>query len=251
MKYDINHEFVSISSQNATNRIILIHGWGADADDLLSFGRDIKEKADLDFEVISLRAPGFHPSGRGREWYGLYPHDWKGAEDAAYKLLNSLRKLDTKRIPLRKTILLGFSQGAAMAIDAGCKLDLGLIVACSGYPHPNWVPCKKCPPIIVSHGLMDDVVPSSASRAIYEKVIRISSQFCELIEFNGFHQLDPNLVDILSSKISTIFKQKRIHILQSLPNHQQCSTFKYFSPIPSTTTFREGNKMIFFILGTK
>ena len=43
MKYDIDHEFVSISSQTANHRIILIHGWGADADDLLSVGKHIKE----------------------------------------------------------------------------------------------------------------------------------------------------------------------------------------------------------------
>ena len=41
MKYDINHEFVSISSQTATHRIILIHGWGADADDLITLGTEI------------------------------------------------------------------------------------------------------------------------------------------------------------------------------------------------------------------
>ena len=205
MKYQINHEFVSISSQTATHRIILIHGWGADADDLLPLGRDIKEKIDCNFEVISLRAPGFHPSGSGRQWYGLYPHDWERAEDESNNLLKSLKKFDTEEIPLKKTILLGFSQGAAMAIDAGCKLDIGLIVSCSGYPHPNWLPGGKCPPMILSHGLMDDVVPIAASRAIYEKVKSKSSQFCKLIEFDGYHQIDTNLIDVISSKMNNIF----------------------------------------------
>ena len=86
MKYAINHEFVSISSQTATHRIILIHRWGADADDLLTFGKEIAYKINFDFEVISLRAPGLHPSGQGRQWYGLYPHDWNGAEVEVNKL---------------------------------------------------------------------------------------------------------------------------------------------------------------------
>ena len=205
MKYDIDHEFVSISSQTATHRIILIHGWGADADDLLTIGKEIKEKLNLDFEVISLRAPGLHPSGQGRQWYGLYPHDWKGAEVEVNKLLGTLKKFDTAQISLRKTILLGFSQGAAMAIDAGFKLNLGLIVACSGYPHPTWAPGEKCPPFIISHGLFDDVVPIDASRIIYERVKSKSSEFCELLEFNGFHQIDSNLIDFISSKMSNIF----------------------------------------------
>ena len=205
MKYDINHEFVSISSQTATHRIILMHGWGADSDDILTFGKEMTEKINLDFEVISLRAPGLHPSGQGRQWYGLYPHDWNGAEVEVNKLLVTLKKFDTNQIPLKKTILLGFSQGAAMAIDAGFKLKFGLIVACSGYPHPKWVPGEKCPPLIISHGLLDDVVPIDASRIIYEKVKSRTSKFCELIEFDGYLQIDLNLIDFISSKISNIF----------------------------------------------
>ncbi len=205
MKYDINHEFVSISSQTATHRLILLHGWGADADDLLTLGKEINEKINLDCELISLRAPSLHPSGQGRQWYGLYPHDWDGAEIEVNKLLVTLKKLDTDQIPLRKTILLGFSQGAAMAIDAGFELNLGLIISCSGYPHPTWIPGEQCPPLIVSHGLFDDVVPIEASRIIYEKVTSKSSRFCELIEFDGFHQIDSNLIDIIKSKISDIF----------------------------------------------
>ena len=205
MKYEINHEFVSISSQSATHRIILIHGWGADADDLLTLGKEIAEKINFDFEIISLRAPGIHPSGEGRQWYSLYPHDWNDAEVQVNELVVSLKKFDTEQISLNKTILLGFSQGAAMAIDAGFKLNLGLIVACSGYPHPNWLPGKKNPPLIISHGKFDDVVPIEASRIIYEKVKSKTTKFCQLIEFDGFHQIDSNLIDVISSKINNIF----------------------------------------------
>ncbi len=205
MKYDINHEFVSITSQTATHRIILIHGWGADSDDLLTIGEKIAEKINFNFEVISLRAPGLHPSGQGRQWYRLYPHDWAGAETEVNKLLGTFKKFDTDQIALRKTILLGFSQGAAMAIDAGFKLNFGLIVACSGYPHPGWIPGGECPPLILSHGLFDEVVPIDASRIIYEKVKSKSSKFCELLEFDGSHQIDSNLINFISSNISNIF----------------------------------------------
>jgi len=205
MKYDINHEFVSISSQTATHRIILMHGWGADSDDLLMFGKEITEQINFDFEIISLRAPGLHPSGQGRQWYGLYPHDWNGAEVEVNNLLGTLKTFDTDQISLRKTILLGFSQGAAMAIDAGFKLNFGLIVACSGYPHPNWVPGEKCPPLIISHGLLDDVVPIDSSRIIYQKVKSKSTKFCELLEFDGFHQIDSNLISFISSNMGNIF----------------------------------------------
>ena len=205
MKYDINHEFVSISSQTAKHRIILIHGWGADADDLLSIGKAIIETTKVDFEVLSLRGPILHPNNTGRQWYNLYPPDWNEAENEVSKLRVSLEKLDTFNIPLKKTILLGFSQGAAMAIDAGCQLDLGLIISCSGYPHPNWKPEFNCPPVLISHGSMDDVVPISASKNIYQKIKFISNNFCFLNEFEGYHQIDPNFMNFVNLKIKELF----------------------------------------------
>ena len=84
-------------------------------------------------------------------------------------------------------------------------MNLGLVVSCSGYPHPNWQPGEKSPPLIVSHGLLDDVVPVRASRIIYEKVKSNSSKLCELIEFDGTHHIDTNLINFLNLKMSDIF----------------------------------------------
>ena len=205
MKYGIDHEFVSISSQTANHRIILIHGWGADADDLLSIGKDIKEISNIDFEVLSLRAPGLHPNNTGRQWYRLYPPDWDEAENQVNNLLRSIRKLGNYKIPLKKTILLGFSQGGAMTIDVGTQLDLGLIVSCSGFPHPNWNPRVECPPTLISHGLMDEVVPISASKIIFNQFKSVSQNFCEFYEFDGSHQIDHNLINYVNATIKELF----------------------------------------------
>ena len=205
MKYEINHEYVSISSQTAEHRIILIHGWGADADDLLPIGKEIIGISKVPFEILSLRAPNLHPNNTGRQWYGLYPPNWREAEAEVKKLLLTLSKLDTCNIPLKKTILLGFSQGGAMAIDAGCQIDLGLIVSCSGYPHPHWNPKEKCPPILISHGNMDEVVPLLASKNIYQKIKSVSQNTCEFTEFSGYHQIDPDLINKINLKIKELF----------------------------------------------
>ena len=125
------------------------------------------------------------------------------AEVEVNKLLVTLKNLILIRFHLKKQFCWVLS-GAAMAIDAGFKLNFGLIVACSGYPHPNWIP-EKCPPLIVSHGLFDDVVPIEASRIIYEKVKSKSSNLCELIEFDGAHQIDLNLIDVINSRMNNIF----------------------------------------------
>ena len=183
----------------------MIHGWGADADDLLSLGNELIAKTKIDFEIISLRAPSSHPSNTGRQWYSLFPHDWNGAKKEVESLFQTLKNFNTAQIPLKKTILLGFSQGAAMAIDAGCNLDFGLIVSCSGYPHPDWLPNRDCPPMIISHGSNDEVVPINASRNIYKEVTNKSVNSCQLIEFDGFHQIDLNLINIIHSTIKNIF----------------------------------------------
>ena len=172
---------------------------------LLPIGKEIIEISNVDFEILSLRAPSEHPNNTGRQWYGLYPPNWNEAEDEVNQLLLSLRKLDICNIPLKKTILFGFSQGGAMAIDVGCQLDIGLIVSCSGYPHPNWKPRKKYPPILISHGLMDEVVPISASKNIYQRIKSLSQNFCELNEFHGYHQIDPNLINSINLKIKELF----------------------------------------------
>ena len=205
MKYDINHEFVWISSQSAKHRIILIHGWGADAKDLLPISKMIIENSVIDFEVISIQAPSIHPNNSGRQWYKLYPPNWEEAENEVDNLRLSLKKLDKSNIPLKKTILIGFSQGAAMAIDSGCNLDIGLIIACSGFPHPKWNPEKNYPPILISHGLLDDIVPINASQIIFKKIKSISENICEMYEFEGYHQIDPEFIKVANLKIKEIF----------------------------------------------
>ena len=102
-------------------------------------------------------------------------------------------------------ILPFLGQGGAMAIDVGCKLDIGLIVSCSGYHHPNWKPGQKFPPTLISHGLKDEVVPISASKIMYKKIKSISRNFCELNEFKGYHQIDPELIHYINLKINQLF----------------------------------------------
>jgi len=91
-----------------------------------------------------------------------------------------------------------------MSIAAGSRLNLGLIVSCSGYPHPNWDK-KINSPILLSHGEKDEVVPVAASRQIYEDLKKYSNYSCKLHEFSGFHEIDINFIDIIKSEINIIF----------------------------------------------
>ena len=150
MKTFMHHEYVSIKAKSAKYRIILLHGWGADADDLLHIGQHVTDGLQKDFDIISLRAPHLRTNNIGRQWYSLYPANWSEAEFEVDKLISTLQEIGSNNIPLNNSILLGFSQGAAMSIAAGSRLNLGLIVSCSGYPHPKWDKKINSPILLLS-----------------------------------------------------------------------------------------------------
>ena len=114
-------ELISLNSESATNRLVLLHGWGADAHDLMPIGKLLTDGLKDPFEIISLSAPQPHPSGSGRQWYPLYPHDWEQVPNAVLDLERRLNDLCFEEIPWSKTFLLGFSQGGAMALELASR----------------------------------------------------------------------------------------------------------------------------------
>jgi phospholipase/carboxylesterase len=190
----------------ARQRLVLLHGWGADADDLLDLGELL---VGPEVSVVALRAPEPHPYGSGRQWYGLQPIDWAALPAARAGLRGRLEALAAS-VPLEQTVLLGFSQGAAMAVDVGCGLPLAGIVACSGYPHEGWQAPTQRPPVLLSHGRQDPVVPYAASEALEQALAeavsnaasgesQATSPAVSLLPFNGGHGIDPELMPALGA----------------------------------------------------
>ena len=175
---------------DAERRLVLLHGWGADADDLLELGPLL---VGPEVSVVALRAPEAHPYGPGRQWYGLQPIDWGQLPGARQALQQRLLELG-QSVPLPQTVLLGFSQGAAMALDVGCNLPLAGIVACSGYPHEGWQAPAQRPPVLLSHGRQDPVVPFAASEALQQALGQTGAQGVNLLPFSGGHGIDPEVL---------------------------------------------------------
>ena len=172
----------------ASRRLVLLHGWGADADDLLDLGLELVGPA---VSVVALRAPDGHPAGIGRQWYGLSPaSEWDQLPEARRDLRRRLQEL-AATVPLEATALLGFSQGAAMAIDAASDLPLAALIACSGYPHPDWQPDPRTP-VLLTHGREDPVVTPAASEEL-ERRLRAAGGAVRRMEFAGGHGIDPSL----------------------------------------------------------
>tara|TARA_Y100001968_G_C19092262_1_gene588287 strand:+ start:92 stop:697 length:606 start_codon:yes stop_codon:yes gene_type:complete len=186
-------ELIYLNSESATNRLILMHGWGADAQDLIPFGKLLTEGVKDRFEIISLSAPQPHPSGLGRQWYPLYPHEWEQVPNAVFDLERRLNNFCFEQIPLSKTLLLGFSQGGAMALELATRIKFQAVFALSSYAHPEWQPLKDMPPIFLCHGNMDQVVPVEASQKNF-KILRENGFKSELYIFDGGHEINNDLI---------------------------------------------------------
>ena len=169
-------------------RLVLLHGWGADAEDLLPLGDGLAALTSLPAECIGLQAPEPHPGGQGRQWYGLFPANWQAVPSATQQLRGRIEALDLETIPLSRTVLIGFSQGGAMALHVGCDMPLAGVISCSGYPHPGWQPPSTRPPVLLLHGLDDDIVPAAAAEKLME-VLKAGSNPCRLTTFAGGHTI--------------------------------------------------------------
>ena len=196
-------ELISFNSESATNRLILLHGWGADAQDLVTVGKLLTKDFGDCFELVFFSAPQLHPSGLGRQWYPLYPHGWEQIPKAVSDLEKRLNNLCYEKIPLNKTLLLGFSQGGAMALELATRIKFAGVFALSSYPHPDWKPLNDMPPVFLCHGNMDQVVPKEASQRSFD-ILRKNGIQSELYFFDGGHEINNDLID----HCTEIIKQK-------------------------------------------
>ncbi|MFM7733995.1 MAG: alpha/beta hydrolase [Cyanobium sp.] len=182
-----------LGPEQGPRRLVLLHGWGADADDLLDLGEELVGPA---VSLVALRAPQSHPAGVGRQWYPLSPApDWTQLPDARLDLRRRLEEL-AATVPLASTALLGFSQGAAMALDAAHDLPLAALIACSGYPHPDWHSGRSATPVLLTHGEQDPMVAPGASAEV-ERALKAAGGSVQRLTFPGGHGIDPTLLPSL------------------------------------------------------
>jgi phospholipase/carboxylesterase len=150
--------------------MVLLHGWGANNQDLVSLAPYFNLP---DYHFLCPNGLFKHPyTDTGRMWYS-FTGAGEVTDRSTAELTTSRQVLtewiqslpDRTGVPLSRTWVGGFSQGGAMSFDLGLTLPVAGVIALSGYLHPdNQSFATTAPPVLIVHGTQDDVVPIQAAR---------------------------------------------------------------------------------------
>ena len=156
--------------------IIILHGLGADGSDFEAVCHELDLRAVGDVRFVMPSAPVIPVSINGgyrmRAWYDILPPGQGRREDEAglrqsQQAVHALIEREVARgVPASRVILMGFSQGCAMALMTGLRYPQPLagIVALSGYlpllpeTEAERSAANQATPIFMGHGQADDVV---------------------------------------------------------------------------------------------
>ncbi|NEO33518.1 MAG: alpha/beta hydrolase [Symploca sp. SIO3C6] len=188
----------------ATGLIVLLHGWGANAQDLAAIVPALNLP---DYQFLLPNAPFLHPSvWGGKMWYDLESDDYLGLEESQQLLFEWLASLEgSTGIPLSATIVGGFSQGGAMALDVGLNLTLAGLISMSGYMHQTPENIESpLPSVLIIHGRKDPVVPLSAAHRLRDYLLRLGAPM-QYKEFDMEHEIKPEALEVVREFILVNF----------------------------------------------
>jgi len=153
----------------ATHLVVLLHGYGADGNDLIGLAEHWREF--LPGAVfVAPNAPDRVPGApSGFQWFPISridPHEMQNGVAAAAPGIEAFldAELAKLNLPPERLVLVGFSQGTMLALHLGLRRAVApaAIVGFSGLlagPPPAQGPR---PPVLLTHGDADTVIPASA-----------------------------------------------------------------------------------------
>ena len=189
-----------LSGKAARQLVVLLHGVGADGNDLIEIGRAFAPVfPDAAFAAPNAPDPCDWDANR-YQWFRLAvrdPHEyWQGAAAAAPKLDAFIdAELARHGLDDSQLALVGFSQGTMMALQVGPrrKKAMAAIVGYSGRvagADRLAADTVSRPPVLLVHGMLDEVIPVSAM-AETARALRHAGFSVETIERSGLsHAID-------------------------------------------------------------
>lgn len=174
--------------------VVLIHGRGADANDLADLAPMLDTREGCRFVFPNAPRP-FEPAPGmtfGWTWFDGWPPEQKSVEASRAILLRFLDEI-TGLYPTTHLVVAGFSQGAMMAFDAGLRTsqDVAGIIGMSGGLYETDLPdlaghAKM--PVLIAHGSIDEVVPVTYARRA-RNILEDAGYPVEYHEYEMGHQV--------------------------------------------------------------
>lgn len=179
-------------SGEATASVIWLHGLGAD-------GHDFEPIPPL-LGLPKVRFVLPHAEHRPvtinnrfvmRAWYDILSLDFTGVRESEADIRASqaqiealIRRENQRGVPSERIVLVGFSQGGAMALHVGLRWPepLAGIVVLSAYLvmgdrlAQERAPANANTPMLVCHGTRDPVVPVWLGKAAYDQVLALDPE---------------------------------------------------------------------------
>ena len=187
-----------VHSGEPTQVMMLLHGWGADGNDLA----DLAQLYAKQFRGMAFFVPnGPDPckiNPTGREWFDL--EDRVNGPDNAAPIINTAISalLSAFRLAESALVLAGFSQGGMMALHCGLRLQPApaAIISFSGAllrsEDLSATPDTPYPPVQLLHGSDDKVVPCALMNEAVE-VLQPLGVAVDSVERPGLgHGIDPD-----------------------------------------------------------
>ena len=121
----------------ATSLVVLVHGYGADGNDLISLAGHWQGLLPTT-EFVAPNAPERLPGGQGGyQWFALTrrdPHEMEQGVRSAAPVLEEFVKAEEARLGLTReaVALVGFSQGTMLSLEVGLHRPVAAIVGFSG-----------------------------------------------------------------------------------------------------------------------
>ncbi len=202
--------------------IVLLHGFGAPGDDLVSLARAIRAPKGTRFAFpaapISL---SMMPGMDSRAWWNidmmrlqlamergelrdLTRGEPDGLTEARAAMDAVLSELRTKLSPT-KLVLGGFSQGSMLAVDVALrteqKVDALVVLSGTLVAEEVWVPRMKVLaglPIFQSHGVRDPILPYALAERLRDELAGAGAAVT-FASFRGGHEIPMPVLDALGT----------------------------------------------------
>lgn len=189
---------------------ILLHGVGARPSDLLPLAHTLREA----FPAAALLLPdGFSPfdgGGDGRQWFsisGVTEANRAARVAAAMPPLHALVRQAQDRFKVLQpdTALVGFSQGAIMALEFSIAHDggVGRVLAFSGRFATLPEKAPEFTTLHLLHGKDDPVIPVEHAYAAYEKISRLNGDATLDVASSVGHAIHAALADRAMHRLQT------------------------------------------------